>query len=227
MFSLNRLSPHNIESRKNGYPQFVTWYHVCNINRFSVISWGGFTLAILTWQFWGTIAVSLPYLRTFLFDPFPVHSRSMEHLSHRQCCYFGRCPHRDCHKSWIFVLGWNSRQWYQVLLRIDWCKGRCRISRWCWTIFEVLFHRGNCKQPVYVPRMWSWWQLWWCIKQSYLASYCSWVYFMFQKCFKHPMGLLYVSKMFPTSHGFTLCFKNVSNIPRVYFMFQKCFKHPI
>ena len=41
------------------------------------------------------------------------------------------------------------------------------------------------------------------------------------------MGLLYVSKMFQTSHGFTLCLKHVSNIPWVYFMFQKCFKHPI
>ena len=45
------------------------------------------------------------------------------------------------------------------------------------------------------------------------VSNIPWVYFMFQKCFEHPMGLLYVSKMFPTSQGFILCFKNVSNIP--------------
>ena len=149
----------------------------------------GATSAIYLSQFWDTIAVSLPDLRTFLLDAFPVHSCSMEHLSHRQCCYSGRHPQRDCHKSWIFVLGRDWHQRYQVLFRIDWCKRRCRISRGCWRIFEVLFHGGKCEQPVYVPRMWSWWQLWWCIRQSHLASYCSLVYFMFQNLFQtsHPM----------------------------------------
>ena len=34
------------------------------------------------------------------------------------------------------------------------------------------------------------------------VSNIPWVYFMFETCFKHPMGLLYVSKMFQTSHLF-------------------------